>query len=167
MHDPPSPARRRADREMPWRSLLAVGGFGLAAVLLLWLWVGRDFDAFLHGPPPQATGVARNAKAPVIYAGMGIQTTAPFYLAGGTYHTLWSAWERAPEYPPCTHSAELMAVDPANATTARGHVIDLARLVQVPATGATDEGYVINVKPGDYYLEVNSECSWQIAITPN
>jgi hypothetical protein len=25
---------------------------------------------------------------------------------------------------------------------------------------------VVNVKAGVYYLEVNSECSWQIAISP-
>jgi hypothetical protein len=60
-----------------------------------------------------------------------------------------------------------MAVDPANATQPEGHVIDLARLVQVPATGTSVESYVVNVKPGEYYLEVNSECAWQIAITPN
>ena len=33
-----------------------------------------------------------------------------------------------------------------------GHVIDLARFAHVPGTGGTEEGYVVNVKPGDYYL---------------
>jgi hypothetical protein len=123
----------------------------------------RDVDAALRGGPARASA----DKRPIIYAGTGTQTTPPFYLAGGTYRTLWSAWEKAPEYPPCTHSAELMAVDAANATASGGHVVDLARLVHVPATGASDESYVINVEPGDYYLAVESACSWQIAITPN
>jgi hypothetical protein len=102
-----------------------------------------------------------------VYAGTGTQTTPAFHLAGGTYRTLWSAWEQAPEYPPCTHSAELRAVEPANATASAGPVVDLARLVHVPATGASDEGYVVNVEPGDYVFTVDSACSWQIAITPN
>ena len=154
VNDPPRPARRRDERGVRRRRWLLVGGLGLGAVVLVGLWVGRE--------RPIAA-----AKAPIVHAGMGTQTTAPFYLAGGTYRTLWSAWERAPEYPPCTHTAELMAVDPANGTTAQGHVVDLARFAHVPAIGATDEGYVINVKPGDYYLAVDSECAWQIAITPN
>jgi hypothetical protein len=158
MNRPARPPRRGADRDARWRSWLAVGGVGLVAVTLVGLWVETGVGGFLRGSPP---------PAPIIYTGMGIQTTAPFYLAGGTYRTQWSAWERAPEYPPCTHSAELMAVDPANATGSQGHVIELARLVQVPATGASDEGFVINVKPGQYFFEVNSECAWQIAITPN
>src|SRR5204862_4224305 len=99
--------------------------------------------------------------------GLGAQKTAVFHLAGGTYRGQWSAWERAPEYPPCTHSAELKAVDQANATADDGHVGDLARLAHVPATGETEEIYLINLKAGDYYLDVDSECAWQIAITPN
>jgi hypothetical protein len=62
---------------------------------------------------------------------------------------------------------ELMAVDPANATTSHGHVVDLAKLAQVPATGGSVEGYVVNLKAGQYFLEVHSECSWQVAISPS
>src|SRR5215467_10278168 len=158
MNNPRWLAARRAEHNMPWRAL-AVGGVGLVAVLIVGLWVISDSGAILGGGGAPRT--------PVIYAGRGSQTTAPFHLAGGTYHTLWSAWERAPEYPPCTHTAELMAVDPANGTTSSGHVIDLGRFAHVPATGGTYEDYVVNVKAGDYYLAVDSECSWQIAITPN
>jgi hypothetical protein len=161
------PVRRRRSGDTPGRVLLVVGGVGLAAVVLVGLWVDPDLNAFVSGRSPQATAVVRAARAPIIYSGMGTQTTAPFYLAGGTYRAQWSAWERAPEWPPCTHSIELMAVDPANATTSDGHVTDLAKLVHVPATGASDESYVINVKAGDYYLDVDSACGWQIAITPN
>jgi len=60
-----------------------------------------------------------------------------------------------------------MAVDPANATTSSGHVADLAKVVQVPATGASDERFIANLKPGDYYLDINSECGWQIALSPS
>ena len=60
-----------------------------------------------------------------------------------------------------------MAVDPANAETSLGHVMDLAKLVQVPATGASQASDVYNVKPGDYYLDVNSECAWQFSFSPN
>jgi hypothetical protein len=130
--------------------LAGVGGAGLLAVLFVRVWT--------HDSAPEPR---------IIYAGSGTQTTAPFYLAGGAYHTLWSAWERAPEYPPCTHSMGLMAVDPANATTSHGHVVDLAKLAQVPATGGSVEGYVVNLKAGQYFLEVHSECSWQVAISPS
>src|SRR5919108_2571486 len=116
------------------RSYFVLVGGGLAAVVLVWLWLGR---ASMPGSAP---------RIPVVYAGSGSQTTAPFPLAGGTYHTLWSAWEKAPEYPPCTHSAELMAVDPANAALPDGHLMDLARFAHVPATGGTDENYIVNVK---------------------
>jgi hypothetical protein len=154
MNDPA--ARRRAEGHMRWRSSLAVGLAVAALLLLVGIWIVRDFG----------TGI-RSDKGSVIYSGLGTQNTASFYLAGGTYRTHWSAWERGPEYPPCTHSAELMAVDHANATTPLGHVVDLARLVQVPPTGASVESYVINVKPGDYYFEISSECGWQIAIMSN
>jgi hypothetical protein len=106
-------------------------------------------------------------REPIVYAGQGIQRTAPFYLAGGTYRSQWSAWERAPWYPPCTHSIELKAVDQANATADGGHVSDLAKFAHVPATGGSEESYLVNLKAGEYYLDVNSECGWQIAITPN
>jgi len=85
---------------------------------------------------------------------------------GATYSSNWAAWAEAPEYPPCTHCAELMAVDLANAETPLGHVTDLANLVHVPATGASDAKYVYNVKPGDYHLDITPACAWQIALTP-
>lgn len=143
---------RPASRRVP----LAVGGLGVAAAAVA-------LGLFIR---PTADEPAANTT-PIVYMGSGIQSTPSFFLAGGTYRTQWSAWERAPEYPPCTHSAELMANDPSNATTSGGHVIDLARSVQVPATGASAETYVINVKPGAYYFAVNSECAWQIVITKN
>jgi hypothetical protein len=115
--------------------------------------------------PAVPSEVAADSNAPIVYVGAGTQTTPTFHLTGGTYRTQWSAWERAPEYPPCTHSADLMAVESANSTTSDRHVMDLARLVQVPATGGSHEA-VVDVKPGDYYVDVNSECAWQIAITP-
>jgi hypothetical protein len=155
---------RAAGGDAHWLVLPAIGGFALAAVVLIGIGVGRGADAGVIGPPPQATALVRAARGPIILAGMGSQTTDPFYLAGGTYRSEWSAWGPAPEYPPCTHSAELMAVDPDNAETSLGHVADLASLVHVPATGASDERYVSNVKAGDYYLHVTSACGWQIAL---
>ena len=170
MNSAPRLARRRggrdAGRDAHWRVLLVCGGFALAAVVLTGLGVGRGFDASVSGPPRQATAIVRTAEAPIVLMGIGSQTTNPFYLAGGTYRSDWSAWGKAPEYPPCTHSAELMAVDTANAETSLGHVTDLANLVQVPATGASQASYVYNVKPGDYYLDVTSACAWQIALSP-
>ena len=160
MNSAPRLARRRggrdAGRDAHWRVLLVFGGFALAAVVLTGLGVGRGFDASVSGPPRQATASVRTAEAPIVLVGIGSQTTDPFYLAGGTYRSDWAAWGEAPEYPPCTHSAELMAVDPANAETSLGHVTDLANLVQVPATGASQASYVYNVKPGDYYLIILS-----------
>jgi hypothetical protein len=170
MNSAPRLARRRggraAGRDAHWRVLLVIGGFALAAVVLTRLALGRGSDAGVSSPPGQATAVVRTADAPIILTGIGSQTTDPFYLAGGTYRSDWSAWGEAPEYPPCTHSAELMAVDPANAETSLGHVTNLAKLVQVPATGASATSYVYNVKPGDYFLDVDSACGWQIALSP-
>ena len=93
--------------------------------------------------------------------------SVPSQSTGGTYRVVWSAWGPAANFPPCTHSAELIAVDPANGTTSSGHVADLAKLVQVPATGASDERYIANLKPGDYYLDIASECGWQVALSPS
>jgi hypothetical protein len=165
MNSAPRPAGRRGDRDPPSRVVLVIGS-ALAAVMLIGLWIDREFGAVLIGRPPQVTPDVRNAEEPLIFSGVGNQTSAPFYLAGATYRGRWSAWGEAAEYPPCTHSAELRAVDLANAATAGGHVTDLANQVSVPATGASDESYVYNVKPGEYYLDVTSACSWQIALSP-
>jgi hypothetical protein len=160
----PPPQQRGGDGR--WRVVLVIGGFALAAVVLTALGLGRGFDAGSSGPPPQATATVSTVEASIILVGMRSQTTDPFYLAGGTYRSDWSAWGEAAEFPPCTHSAELMAVDPANAETSLGHVSDLANLVHVPATGASYTSYIYNVKPGDYYVDVNSACAWQIALSP-
>ena len=148
------------------RGVLVFGGFALAGVVLAGLGLGRGIDVAVTGPPSQATAVVGAVDAPIILTGLNSQTTDLFYLAGGTYRSNWSAWGQAPEYPPCTHSAELMAVDTASAETSLGHVTDLAKLVHVPATGGSASSYVYDVKPGDYYLDVTSACAWQIALTP-
>jgi hypothetical protein len=141
-------------------------GLALAAVVLIGLWTNRESGLALIGRPAQPTVGVRAAEAPIIVTGVGSRTSSPFYLAGGTYRGAWSAWGEAAEFPPCTHSAELLAVDPANAVTGGHHVSDLALLVDVRATGASDESY-INLKPGEYYLDVTSACSWQISLSPN
>ena len=43
---------------------------------------------------------------------------------------------------------------------------DLAKFAHVPATCASDERDIANLKPGNYYVDVNSECGWQIALSP-
>jgi hypothetical protein len=129
----------------------------VAVLLLVGMWLEAG----------HSVGSATPTETPVVFAGVGSRTTEHFHLAGGTYHGLWSAWGQTPNDPPCTHSVELMAVDPANGTNATGHVIDLAALVHVPSTGASDETYVINVKPGEYYLGVTSACAWQVAFGPS
>jgi hypothetical protein len=129
--------------------------------------VSGDLNAVIHRPPAIEGSSKPNAEASIILMGMGSRRGDPFYLVGGTYRIDWAAWGAAAEFPPCTHSAELMAVDPANATTSSGHVADLAKLVHVPATGASDERYIANVKPGDYYVVITSECGWQIALSPS
>lgn len=168
MNSAPRLARRRADHEdgrhAHWRVVLVFGGLA-PAVVLAWLGIQRGFGANVGGPPRQATATVFTSETPIVFTGIGSQTTDAFYLAGGAYGIDWSAWGEAPEFPPCTHSAELMAVDPANGETL-GHVTDLATRVQVPATGASNATYVFNVKPGDYYLEVNSACAWQIGLSP-
>jgi hypothetical protein len=169
MSSAPRLARRRgggdAGRRAHWPVWLATVSFALA-VVLAWIGVSRGLDAGVSRPPPQATAIVRTAEGPIILSGMGSQTTDPFYLAGGTYRSDWAAWGEAPEFPPCTHSAELKAVDPGNAQMPLGHGADLANLVHVPATGASYTSYVYNVAPGDYYLDVASACGWQISLNP-
>jgi hypothetical protein len=103
--------------------------------------------------------------APVIFTGVGSQDTKSFHLAGGTYRTVWAAWGEAPEFPPCTHSVELLVIDPNNSATPSTHVSDLAKLVTVPATGTSEERYLANAEPGSYYLHITSACSWQVALS--
>ncbi len=93
--------------------------------------------------------------------GLLSKSTDPFFLGGGNYRGLWSAWGPSPVDPPCTHSIELVAVDSANATPQ----MDLVKFAHVPSTGATAEIYLLNIKPGDYYLEINSACGWQIELS--
>ena len=170
MHSAPRLARSRdgrdAGHDARWRLWLVVGGLALAVAVLIGLGLSRGSDSGVSSPPPQATAIVHAAQEPIILAGLGSQTTDPFYLAGGTYRSDWSAWGEHPDYPPCTHSAELLAVDPANAETSLGHVSDLADLAHIPATGASYTIYIYNIKSGDYYLDVASECAWQIAISP-
>jgi len=169
MDPAPRLARRggRDDRRTArWRVGLVGGGFAVAAVVLAGLAVGRGSDYVVSGPPPPAPAIVRTAEVPIVLTGVGNRSSPPFYLAGGTYRSVWSAWGEAAEFPPCTHSVVLMAVDPANAEASLRHVQDLAERIQVPATGASQASYVYNVKPGDYYLDVTSACNWQIALSP-
>jgi hypothetical protein len=166
MKSAPRSARRDGGRDAGpdatrWRVWLLYGGIALAAAVFIRLEVGRSSDAGVTGPPPQPTARARTAAEPIVLAGKGSQTSSPFYLAGVTYRSVWSAWGEAAEFPPCTHSVRLLAVDPANTA-----LFDLANHVQVPATGASQSRDVSNLKPGDYYLDVYSECAWQIALNP-
>jgi hypothetical protein len=144
---------------------MGLGGLVLAGMaVLLVVWFGRGFSPALRSPA-QPTPDSPAPDAPVILTGVGSQTTRAFHLAGGTYHSVWSAWGQAAEFPPCTHSVELRAADPANASASNGHVTDLAKLVSVPATGASQERDIAGVRAGDYYLDVASACSWQIELT--
>jgi hypothetical protein len=147
--------------------MLALGGCALVGAVFTGVRFSGDLNAVIHRPPAIESWFKPNAEASVILAGMGSRRGDPFYLAGGTYRVVWSAWGPAANFPPCTHSAELIAVHPANGTTSSGHVADLAKLVQVPATGASDERYIANLKPGDYYLDITSECGWQIGLSPS
>jgi len=142
---------------------LIIGSAALATVVVVLLvaWPRRPGTR----TPPEIVGPT--SEASVVFAGVGTRTTDAFHLAGGTYRSIWAAWGQTPVDPPCTHSAELLALDPANASPASGHVFDLARLVHVPSTGVSSETYLTNVKPGDYYLSVESACGWQIALNPN
>jgi hypothetical protein len=165
MNSAPRLARRAAGRDAHGRVLPVIGVLALAVVVLIGVGIGRGADPRVSGPPPQAIATVRSADAPIIISGIGSQTTDTFYLTGGTYRSEWSAWGERPEFPPCTHSIELMAADPVNGETSLGHVFDLANLVHVPATGASSTSYVYNVKPGGYYLDVNSACGWQVALS--
>lgn len=125
--------------------------------------VGAFAVAFLlscsaQQPAPRPT--PETATGPIIFSGSKSGISDPFSLEAGSYRGVWSAWGVSPDEPPCTHSAELVAVDPSNADG----TIALVESVEVPATGATAEVDIANLKPGDYYVEVRSACAWQIEV---
>jgi hypothetical protein len=132
-------------------------------------WASRGFHSDVSNVPNPAPSpsVVPSADAPVIFSGVGSRDTPSFNLAGGTYRTVWSAWGEAPAFPPCTHSVELLVIDPQNGATPGAHVADLAKLVTVPATGASEERYLASADPGSYYLHITSACSWQVALSSN
>ena len=167
MPGPPPPANPAGHNTSRWFFTLALGGLAVVAVAFTGVRFSGDINALIHRPPSIEGSFKPRAEASIVLAGSGSRHGDPFYLTGGTYRFAWAAWGPAAEYPPCTHSAELMAVDPANATTSSGHVADLARLVHVPAAGTSDERYIANLKSGDYYFDVASDCGWQIAISPS
>ena len=145
--------------------LLTLGSCALVAAVIAGIPFNGDINALIHRPPAIEGEFKSNPAAPLIFAGSGARHGDPFYLAGGTYRFAWSAWGPAAEYPPCSHSVELLAVDPANAASSDGLVADLANRVDVPGGGSSDERYIANLKPGEYYLDVHSDCGWQISIS--
>jgi hypothetical protein len=145
---------------------VVIGVLALFAVVVLGRGLrGPSPDYEVTAPPPQPSPIPLSADKPIILSGVGSQTTKSFYLAGGTYHSIWSAWGEAAEFPPCLHSVALMAANRASGETSNAHVIDLAKLVDVPATGASEERIVGDLKPGNYYLEVRSECAWEVSLS--
>jgi hypothetical protein len=139
-----------------WR--LAIGACALAAVAVVAVLVNRGVETATSpvAPPP-------NIDPGFVLMGLNGRTSDPFYLDGGSYRLLWSAWGETPGDPPCTHSVQLMPVDRANS----GGFIYLARFVDVPSTGAGAEVDMSNLAPGAYYLQINSACAWQIEVRPS
>ena len=167
MRSKPTPAHGEGQPARRWHGILAICILALGAVALTGVRLGGDLNAVIHRAPAIESPSKPSATASIVLVGRGSRQGDPFYLAGGTYRIYWAAWGAAPEYPPCAHSAELVAVDPTNATISRAHVADLAKLVDVPASGGSDERYIANLKPGYYSLDIASECSWQIAVSPS
>jgi hypothetical protein len=140
--------------------MLVLGcGLGLAVMVLVGVWLDGGLVGVLGGP--SSSPAVGEAEPPMIYSGVGSQSTAPFYLPGGSYRGQWSAWGQTPDDPPCTHSAELLATD-----SAGKQVLQLASLVQVPATGATRQTEAVRLEAGYYALDVRSACAWQISLQP-
>ena len=149
------------------RGVLVFGGLALAGLVLAGLGLGRGIDVAVTGSSEsgdRCRGRRRRAHHP-----HGREQPDDGSVLSRRWHVPNQLVRlgSCSEYPPCTHSAELMAVDTASAETPLGHVTDLAKLVHVPATGGSASSYVYDVKPGDYYLDVTSACAWQIALTPS
>jgi hypothetical protein len=151
----PALARWWSQGYASWGIAVSVS-FALCVAALLALWASHSLDTEVSTVVPTQTAETR-----IIFMGLRDGTTDPFFLGGGNYRGIWSAWGETPVDPPCTHSVELVAVDSANASRS----MDLAKLVQVPSTGATAEINLININPGDYYLEISSACGWQIELS--
>ena len=167
MHSPPIPAPRTNPHPRRRSVILALGSCAAIGAILTGVRLSGDLNTIIHPAPSIESSVKPNAAQSIVIMGMGSRHGDPFYLTGGTYRVIWSAWGPAANFPPCTHSAELLAVDLMNAATTSAHVADLAKFAHVPATGATDERFIANLKPGNYYVDVDSECGWQIALTPS
>jgi hypothetical protein len=131
-------------------------GVAVCVVALVVLLVRHNSDAEVSTVAPTPT-----VDTPIVLMGLRDRVSDPFFLGGGSYRGIWSAWGETPAEPPCTHSVQLVALDPANASGS----LDLANLVQVPSTGTTAEIDLINVNPGDYYLLISSACAWQVELS--
>ena len=128
--------------------LFAIGCLALAAVA-----------ALAHQPnraPNQVAAPTPTPQASLVFAGTEGTTSKSFFLSGGSYRATWSAWGISPNEPPCTHSVEFVG--------SNGTVVELASHVQVPATGVSAQMDLANMQPGDYSLEINSACAWQIEL---
>jgi hypothetical protein len=136
----------------------------LALGALLLVSVASFAVAISHGassPPAAAPPPTAEAEGHIVLMGLHGRTSEPFFLDGGSYRGIWSAWGESPSDPPCTHSVALVAVDSANPSGS----INLATRVQVPGTGVSAEVDMPNLEAGDYFFEVASACAWQIDLS--
>jgi hypothetical protein len=131
---------------------LALGAAVVATVAVFAVAVNRGATS---APAPAPTPAA---DGHIVLMGLHGRTSDPFFLDGGSYRGVWSAWGESPSDPPCTHSVALVAVG--------SRAISLATRVQVPSTGVTAEVDMSDLEPGDYYFEVTSACAWQIELDP-
>lgn len=139
-------------------ALRVIGGVLLISLAAAALVVSRRADSSVAPRPAAALDSA------MVITGVESQTTTPFFLDGGSYHAIWSAWGQTPNEPPCTHSIALMSLA-ADGSAAVAQT--LAKSVQVPYTGAGGQVDLTRLAAGDYYLQINSACAWQIELNPS
>lgn len=113
----------------------------------------------LTAPPAGAPSIAAVASEPsVTLSGTGALNTRPFALAGGNYTARWSA---KPNTSSCFMGARLKSASSAGL----GQSVVGQALYNGAAQSGETQLYRV-AAGGDYYLDVDGACIWEISIAP-
>jgi hypothetical protein len=111
-------------------------------------------------PAPAPPGSAAGGQA-LTFSGTGEMKTKPFFLAAGSYVSEWTARDPSSGMVGgCFHSGFLESADGAVAT------YDLGSKIIFPGRGAEGTAPLLNLRAGQYLLNMTSGCSWTVKIKP-
>lgn len=111
-------------------------------------------------PTPTAAPTAGPARTPVVLEGSGSAVTAPFDYPGGTVRVLSRVTAASGG---CTYIGTFRSTDPANLPSDPS----LRTAVIFLEGSGTGEGWVdLGLPIGRYFVEVESDCTWVVTVSP-